>query len=160
MIDIQRLSVEEVEKYREDIIQLIKETLIFNFPNNLITEDYYPDTVDNLLSHMNNGNAIVFAAIEDEIMVGWLWCHSIDRFDSKRLHIASFAVKSASRKSGVGNHLLTIAEEYGNEQGYDGIDLLVTKENKSAVDFYMNHGFEVERYLMRKGHKKNDIKDS
>lgn len=160
MIDIHRLSIDEVKKHKKDIIQLIYETIIFNFPNSLITKDYYMDTVDNLLSHMNNGNAVVFAAFESEMMVGWLWCHSIDRFDSKRLHIANFAVKSESRKSGVGNKLFAIAEEYGHEQRYDGIDLFVTKENKLAVDFYLNHGFEVERYLMKKGNKKNDSKDS
>jgi ribosomal protein S18 acetylase RimI-like enzyme len=159
-MNVYSLSMEDVKKYKQEIIKLIQETMIFNFPDSVIPKDYYLDTIDSLLNYMKSGNAVVFAAFEKDTILGWLWCHSIDRFDSKRLHIASFAVKSETRQTGIGHQLIEMAEEYAANQKYDGIDLLVTKENVSAVEFYKKHGFEVERYLMRKVSKKHDFKNS
>ncbi|MDD3138962.1 MAG: GNAT family N-acetyltransferase [Lachnospiraceae bacterium] len=157
MTSTENLSADRVDKYKSDIIQLIKETMIYNFPDSIIPEEYYSETIDSLLVHMKNGNAVVFAVFENDVLLGWMWCHPIDRFGSKRIHIASFAVKDDARKKGVGHKLIDAVEEYSSQQGYDGIDLLVTRENITAVKFYEKHGFEVERYMMRKVEKKNDF---
>lgn len=159
MIYVEMLPVDRVSEYKIEIIELIKETLISNFPNNIVPTNYYEDTFESLLNHVNDGNAFVFAAFENEEILGWMWCHPINRFDSKRMHIANFAVKQEFQKRGIGHMLMEFVEKYTFHNNFDSLDLLVTKENISAVKFYEKHDFEVERYLMRKVDK-NDYKNS
>ena len=135
---------------KESIRKLIEETLIYNFPDSVVEDSYYVEKLSGLERYLRDGSAIVYIAVEDEKILGWIWCHPIQRFDKLRLHIASFAVVPFSRKTGIGHLLIENAEKYAVDNGFDGLDLLVTKDNTSAVSFYKKNGYEVERYLLHK----------
>ncbi|MGB4369942.1 MAG: GNAT family N-acetyltransferase [Caldicoprobacterales bacterium] len=53
-------------------------------------------------------------------------------------------------EGGIGGNLLKKVEEYALENGINQIELLVSKENKKSVEFYINRDFEIERYVMKK----------
>ena len=97
-----------------------------------------------------DGSAVAFLAVEEQEVLGWIWCHSIQRLNERRLHVANFAVSKASRKKGVGSLLIKTVEEFAKENIYCALDLFVTRDNISAVSFYQSHGYEIERYLLRK----------
>ena len=42
------------------------------------------------------------------------------------------------------------AERYAKKSNYDGIDLFVTENNITAVNFYQKNGYQIERYLLKK----------
>lgn len=144
------LSAEMLLKRKPDVIALIRETMRYNFPCSMIEDGYYEQTVNSLAEYLKQGKATVFAAIDAGVLCGWLWCHEIDRMGSKRLHIASFAVKESTRKKGVGQQLMQQAQDYARDKGYAALDLLVTASNATAVSFYEKQGFQTERLLLRK----------
>ena len=145
-----RLSAEMLLEAKADVIALIRETMRYNFPSSMIEDGYYEQTVQSLAQYLEQDKAVVFAAYEDGALQGWIWCHEIDRMGSKRLHIASFAVKEGTRKKGVGQQLMQQAQDYARDNGYAALDLLVTASNATAVGFYEKQGFQTERLLLRK----------
>ena len=149
-MEIFRINKAHFDKTKNEIRALIQETMIYNFPNTVIEDTYYEDILSKLGNYIVDGSAVVFLAVEEQAVLGWIWCHSIQRLNEKRLHVANFAVSKASRKKGVGSLLIKAAEKFAKENIYCALDLLVTRDNISAVSFYQSHGYEVERYLLRK----------
>ena len=54
------------------------------------------------------------------------------------------------RNQGIGSLLMEEAERYAKKSNYDGIDLFVTENNITAVNFYQKNGYQIERYLLKK----------
>jgi len=50
----------------------------------------------------------------------------------------------------LGSNLLRCVERYAEKENVEEIELLVTKDNKDAVEFYFNRDFYIERFVMRK----------
>lgn len=150
-MEIVRLTLDQFDKWRTEMEELLKETIRYNFFEYLPPQKYYKNAIGNLYQYLAEEKAIVFLAITDEELSGWIWCHEIYRLEKKRLHIAGFAVKENRRNNGIGEKLFSTVEEYAKEHEIKGIDLMVTKSNEQAVRFYNKHGFEIERLLMKKG---------
>ena len=149
-MEVTRLTIKEFDRWQDRIAFLIKEAVVVNFPDNMPEETYYTDSIQNLKAYIEENNAIVFICIDEDNIRGMAWCHTIQRFNKRRLHIASIAVMPSCRNLGVGKKLLKEIENYASNHSYSGIDLLVTASNTSAVCFYQNNGFETERLLMKK----------
>lgn len=149
-MQIHRIRKEEFLLYRTDIIDLINESATLNFPNANIDENYGEDRCNHLLKFLDDDSAIVFIAIDGDALIGWIWCHGIDRVAGKRLHIAEVAVLKDYRNCGVGKELLKAVEIFAKEKNYKTIDLLVTANNVNAVSFYKKHSFSTERIMMKK----------
>lgn len=154
-MQIIKLSAENIGKWKSQIFPLLKETVIYNFPNSEIPDSYYREEWDEVEKYIKLKRAFVFIAVNYNEVVGWIWTHLIDRFNEKRLHVAFFAVYKEFRRHGVGELLLAAAEEQARNLELQGIDLLVTASNERAVRFYEHHGFNSERYLMHKELKNN-----
>lgn len=137
-------------EWRDQIEKLIIDSARVNFPKVLAPEEYAENKCNELQTYIDDGRAIVYAAIEGSDLAGWIWIHEISRMNEKRVHISEIAINEPYRRKGIGNMLLAQVEEYAKEHGYSAIDLLVTKSNKEAVAFYRNASFEIERYVMRK----------
>lgn len=152
---VTKLAVEEFDRWKDSITTLFKEAVIVNFPDNRPNESYYAENIQRLKNYIAENNAIVFLCIDTDSVLGMAWCHSIQRFNERRLHVASIAVMPHCRNMGVGKKLLEEIEGYAGNNSYVGLDLLVTADNTNAVCFYQNNGFETERLLMKK-ELKND----
>ena len=149
-MEITRLDKLNFDKTKNSIKELLRDAMCISFPEAIINEDYYEEKISKLEEYILNDSAIVYLAVEDNDVLGWIWCHSINRFDKKRLHVASFAVSKKMRNQGVGSLLMEEAEGYAKKSNYDGMDLFVTENNITAVNFYQKNGYQIERYLLKK----------
>lgn len=145
-----RITEETFDNWRDQIEKLLSDSVRINFPDYDICENYSNNRCGQLKTYLHDGSAIVFAAIAEDEMCGWLWCHEINRLGKRKLHIAEIVVNEKFRRQGVGTKLLIKAEEYAREQHILEVDLMVTKKNRDAVLFYEKSSYVVERYLMNK----------
>lgn len=148
---IERLDIRQYDAVQSGLKGLIQDTMLCNFPDAVIDDAYYPDTLCKIRHYLEDGSAVIYAAMDEDRLCGWIWCHEICRFDEKRLHIAHLAVEKQCRKQGIGRLLIQRVEAYALENGYSGLELFVTRSNKSAVRFYEKQGYEVDRLFLRKG---------
>ncbi len=149
-MQVKRLDLELFEQWRERIPTLIKETILANFSGCNIADEYYQKKCEQLKRYISENRAVVFIALIEGSLAGWIWCHEIHRFSARRLHIAFFAVFPAYKKQGIGKKLFHEAEAYAKECGMDGVDLCVTVSNLEAVGFYRHMGLQEERLLLVK----------
>lgn len=149
-MQIKQLHAEVFEQWKEGILALIKETVLANFPDSEIEDTYYQEKCNEVKQYLSEKRALVFIAVADAGLAGWLWCHEIQRFSVRRLHIAFFSVFPAYKKQGVGKKLFHAAEAYAKSCGINGMDLCVTASNSDAVGFYRHMGLKEERFLLAK----------
>ena len=149
-MQIQRINADNFTMWRTQIAELFNVSVKLNFPHAFVDAGYGEKKCDDVAAYLEDGSAVVFAATQQDKLLGWIWCHKIARMGGSRLHIAEIAVSDDCRKKGVGSRLLAEAEKYAIENEYPEIDLLVTADNAAAVSFYKKESFETERYLMKK----------
>lgn len=149
-MQIDRVDEKEFAKWRIQIERLLNISVSINFPDCSDNEEYGARKCDELERYIKDGSAIVYAATEEDSLMGWIWAHHIERVNGKRLHIAEIAVDKSFQGKGVGKQLLKTIETYARKHHYHEIDLLVTKSNTTAVLFYTDSDFEIERLLLKK----------
>ncbi len=87
-MQVKRLDLELFEQWRERIPALIKETILANFSGCNIADEYYQKKCEQLKRYISENRAVVFIALIEGSLAGWIWCHEIHRFSARRLHIA------------------------------------------------------------------------
>lgn len=149
-MQIIRISHDNFSLWKDRIAELFNSSVRINFPDAEVEKTYGMVKCEEVEKYLEEGSAIVFAAIEDEKLAGWVWCHQIHRLDGMRIHIAEIAVAEEWHRRGIGSKLIKEVEHYAVENKFHAIDLLVTSSNRSAVNFYEKADFKPERYLMKK----------
>ena len=149
-MQVLRLTHETFPFWKDQIEELFNSAVKVNFPDAALEDSYGKDKCREVAGYLEDGSAIVFAAVEGEELAGWVWCHQIHRLNGKRIHIAEISVADQWHRQGIGSQLLGCVEQYAKDNGYSAIDLLVTAGNERAVKFYQNADFIPERYLMKK----------
>lgn len=149
-MQIRRIDKEEFARWQNQIAELFNESVKINFPNGIVDTNYGETKCNEVYEYLKDGSAVVFAAEEDDDMLGWLWCHPIVRMGRTRLHIAEIAVKNKYRGKGIGQTLLKSAETFAEKNDFPEIELLVTVSNTSAFRLYQKENFETERLIMKK----------
>lgn len=149
-MQIKELCYKDCELLHNEIIGFLRRSIETSFIDNEILDDFYELKFNELKTYLKENKAKVFIAVVKEKVCGLIWCHFIDRFDRKRIHIAYFAVLSNVEGQGVGSKLYSAVEEYARAQGCSEIDLMVSVSNENAVNFYESKGFSNERLLMKK----------
>ena len=104
---------------------------------------------NNMLKYTQDGSAIILGALNDNILLGFIWAYKIN---NNTIHINYFCVNSDNRNSGIGTLLLKEIEKeaikYSKE--INAIELLVNKTNKSAIEFYKKNGFSQSNLVNEK----------
>ncbi len=149
-LKIERLSLQIVDKWQDQIKNLMLEATLKSFPDNMPDDDYYDSSLSKIQKYLSEEKAVVFLATEEDLLLGFAWCHEIIRFQKRRLHISSLAVNPQNQYGGIGTSLMAEIRNYAEKNGFDGIDLLVTDSNDVAKRFYLKNGFDTERLLMSK----------
>jgi ribosomal protein S18 acetylase RimI-like enzyme len=148
LLVIKKLVVQDFDKYKNDLIELIKESYLISFPNIVFSPEYFVERVNVMFDYINKDNAIVYVAIENDIVIGLLWMFIRNYLMEKRLHVNEVVVRQEFRGCGVGSKLINKAIEYAKISNLDSVDLCVSVENINALIFYKNKGFHIDSYLM------------
>jgi ribosomal protein S18 acetylase RimI-like enzyme len=85
-----------------------------------------------------------FVAETNEEIIGTIMAGN----DGRRGHIYHLMVKPEHRKKGIGKKLLEKVEKSLKKEGIRKIFLVAFKDNKAGNKFWMNNGYEINKYLI------------
>lgn len=150
-MEIIQLNQNDIIKYFEALLELKYRSISLNFCegdySNL--KETCREKLLELPGYIEDGKAVVFGAISNNVMVGFLWAYPRTFFNQPRMFINGIAVIEEAVGTGVAKMLVNELKEYASNHGYHGIDLTVAPFNEKAVGFYRHLGFEDERIQMR-----------
>lgn len=144
-----RLADKDIDRWFNQIEPIMEKCKKENFPDSCINwGGYCTQKLNELKQYLIDNKAVVFAAVDDNRLAGWVWSHPIDRFGCERMHIADIEIAERYQKQGIGRNLLETVKQFAIANNFDGIDLVVSTCNQNAMDFYRHLGFRDERIQM------------
>ena len=130
------------------------ERIHYNGRPDIFREGGVKFTEDELKTLLEDESRPVFCAVVDGHVVGYVFC-IIGRIsdnpmlrDAKTLHLEDVCVDESCRGTGVGSELIEFVKSYAKENGFTRIDLDVWEFNDRAREFYIKHGFGVQKRRM------------
>jgi len=144
---IMKLTIDDVKNHKKELISMLKQSFKSSFPGQDFSEESYENRIESLKNFLKENKAIIFGCKKTDILIGFIWFF---RKDSNTIHINHFVVDEQYRRLGVGKLLWNQVEEHAINEKLIDIELFVTKENDSAVNFYTKRDFEIDRFVMKK----------
>ncbi len=144
MIDVRLLSYEEITHEKEKLTHFMYLVLSENFDYEItdaVCLKYYED----MITFYNDGTAVLIGAFDHGILVGFNWGYVRNTPGGKRMHSYHVVVEPEYRKRGIGKRFWNVLEEETKKRGIDTIEAMCTYSNKAAVNYHLEHGFEIER---------------
>lgn len=126
---------------------MLQQSFEKSFPNDSNETHSFEKRIESLKKYLSNNQAIFYGVIEQDELVGFIWFFEKD---NRTIHINHFVVDEKHRGLGIGKTLWNAVEEYAINKQIADIELFVTKENETAVNFYTNREFKVDRLVMKK----------
>lgn len=159
MPTIKRLYLDDVKLFRDTITRFIYESSANVAYRNSICITDAEQKYTELINYINEDKAIVYGAIEDNALIGFVWAYEYPfREDKSRVYVSILHVDDQHRGQRVGNHLLSSVEKEASKNGYGSVFLHAEAFNDGAIRFYNRMGYETERIqLVKKQLIKNNI---
>lgn len=161
MPGIKFLKSRDIEFYKEQLIRYIYESNRNAAYMESYSKNDAKDKYEELLSYSKEKKAIVYGAIEEGNLIGFIWAYRYAfREDQSRLYVSILHVDKAYRNMHVGRELLTTVEERAAKEKINTVYLHAEADNLGAVRFYEKNGYEIERIQLAKRKFENidDIK--
>ena len=114
------------------------------------SDTFYDEKLASLQTYLQGGKACILGAMKDGVLNGFLWGYPMDSLEGQKFHIAYIAVLPEGRGAGVGRELLRAAEEWAEELKISKMELIVSEQNRSAVQFYQGQDYGTHRLIMEK----------
>lgn len=93
----------------------------------------------------------IYVAVSKSEIVGYLFLYTDATIRSiKRGWVFNLGVSAGYRRIGIARSLMRHAERFSKKHGALTVELLVKKENKPAVQFYKNLGYDITFHKMSK----------
>lgn len=148
-IVFKNLNIEDIDKYKSELIELMRitlsENIIQKFPDEL-PGNY----VDKIPGYIEDNSAVIIGAFDSEKLVGFIWGYVTNIFEETRLHSYMGAVDPNYRGYHIAKKLMEQQFEEARRRGIFIIEAMVTKENQAAYNWHLKTGFQEERVKMRK----------
>ncbi|WP_019230346.1 GNAT family N-acetyltransferase [Sedimentibacter sp. B4] len=150
--DIIIKSVSEIglNENSKEIIELLNENYLINFPNHHDLSNYAISNFKDMKKFINNGSALVVGAYSGGKTIGFLWAYRRLILGEERLHISHIVVDAAFRGYGIGTRMIDFIEQYALKKDIKVIELMTTSKNERTIEFYNKHGFSVTRVQFEK----------
>ncbi|WMJ22359.1 GNAT family N-acetyltransferase [Paludicola sp. MB14-C6] len=121
-----------------DIYNINKESLGYDY-----SEDKTKMQLEKIMQLQSN---IIFVAQQENHVIGYIHLSEYENtYHDSLKNIVTFAVAKNYQNHGVGEKLITAAEEWAKESGSRGIRLVTGHERKAARKFYAKHGYELRK---------------
>ncbi|AOT70136.1 GNAT family N-acetyltransferase [Geosporobacter ferrireducens] len=149
-IDIRYLSEIDLNENSKEIIELLNDNYLINFPNHHDLSNFAISNFHDMKKFINDGSALIIAAYSGGKVIGFLWAYRRLFLGEERLHISHIVVDAAFRGYGIGTRMIDFIEKYALEKNIKVIELLTTSKNERTIEFYNKHGFSVTRVQFEK----------
>jgi len=101
------------------------------------------DLLERFIPYQNKTHGIVFVAVLDGTVVGWISLNVVRYFYVQPfIEVSGFVVEEKNRNQGIGKKLLETAESWAKEQGYTLIRIRTNVLRTEAHRFYANNGYK------------------
>lgn len=114
--------------------------------------DFREHDLESLYKSISNPNLGIFVAEKmDGTFIGHVICmnHYVESSTGESQgYIFDISINKGYQKMGIGKNLMKTAEEFSKHGGMKYMALNVTASNNTAVEFYENLGYSVERKRM------------
>lgn len=118
------------------------------------TDDGHLLFADYLERKMGEDGSLVLVAVEDGDVLGYCFSYIHERppvFVERKIGVISdLAVRSDSRRGGVGEALLQATLDWFRKKGLALAELRTSASNGMAISFYSKHGFRIYDHEMTK----------
>lgn len=148
-IKITKLNEELSKKYKKDIVNLIYE----NFRSHIVSYKMEDAEIkyEEMFSYLINRLALVFVAIKENEVIGFVWSYKhYYRESTNRLYISIIQVNENYRNRKIGKSLMLEVKSYASLNNIEYLFLHVDADNTKGVNFYNKFGFKHERIQMVK----------
>ena len=151
-MEIRRLSLNDYQKYKIEIINMMEEIYSGNFVISVSeSKKIVSEKVENLEKYLVDGSAILIGCINEVNLIAFAWLYVHKHFGEKRAHINQIAVNSSFQGKGIGKKLMLEVEKEATRIAVDALDLFVIESNDVAMKLYDGLNFETEkRYMIKK----------
>lgn len=149
MIEIRRLKLEDVIRYKGELIKLIHLNVIENYPECDVTKivnEFY----NKMQEYSSDGSAIILGAFDDWKVVGFYWAHVSYFLGQKRMHIYLNAIDSTYRRQHIGSIFLEELQKIAKQQNIQVLEAFCRATNGSAMEYYRYNNFQIENYRIVK----------
>lgn len=147
---IRTMTIEDVNKHEEKIVNLFEQLISANFPENLDFHEYIHSKPAEMRKYIQDGTAIIFGAFKDNELAGLIWGYKKNYFGELRVHIAHTVVDEKLRSSSVHVGLAFKMRNEAKRLGAVAIECMATYDNDKLVEHYQRIGFQIERVSMVK----------
>ena len=93
-------------------------------------------------ANMNGEKAVGYLAMDDDRACGIIGAFR-DENNSLSANVVSMWVAPAHRRTGVGSSLVTAIQTWARSRGVRALRLMVTSNNRTAIEFYERMGFSM-----------------
>jgi GNAT superfamily N-acetyltransferase len=101
------------------------------------------DLLERFIPYQKKTHGIVFVAVLDGTVVGWISLNVVRYFYVQPfIEVSGFVVEEKNRNQGIGKKLLETAESWAKEQGYTLIRIRTNVLRTEAHRFYANNGYK------------------
>ena len=151
MFKIKRLSVNDIRLFKDTVIRFIYEsTTNASYLDSFVKADA-EQKFDELDNYLSQDKAIVYGAIEDNTLIGFVWAYEHPfRDDKSRIYVSILHIDAQNRSRKIGQYLLSKIEEEATSLGYGSVFLHIESFNDGAIRFYNKMGYVPERIQMVK----------
>lgn len=147
--DIKCFQREDIEAYFGRIIDMQYEnTYMFHYPDKIPNKDYIKKKIQEISTHLNNGNTYFIGAKKGAELYGYIWGYEGTFIDEKRMNINSLFVCEEARRTGLGNLLINYLKKIAIDNCCDSIGTHYASFNVAAGEFYSKHEFNPTRIEM------------
>ena len=147
---IKKMCGEEVDKYRQHIVGLLKMCIDVSFEFS-VSDEFFEEKMASLKYHLDCDTAYLFGAFIDGKICGVLWAYELNNLLEHKFHIAYVAVFEWARGTGVYRSLMKAAEEQARDLGISVCELIVANRNGKVIDINTNKiGYRAEQTIMKK----------
>src|SRR5690625_4498615 len=89
---ILKLTIDDVEKYKDEIVSMLKQSFKQSFPETTFELSTFYDRVHSLKEYILEEKAIVYGFIKDGNIAGFVWFFAKGDPNEKTIHINHFVV--------------------------------------------------------------------
>lgn len=148
-MDVRKLNYQDILVYPNEIKKYFKNVLEENFLDEIKMKEI-EENYKKMLAFTKNESALIYGAIDEGLLIGFLWAYQREVRGESRYHISYYVVNEKFRNQGIGKKMLELLITEAKKKSIKKIDLVVSNNNKNGLEFYKKNEFLLERVFLCK----------